>query len=74
MDFEGYRLQIWPEAILQRRVSPLSTDLRRFRPGPFLADSKGVSLHISSDFSEMLFSFDFGGYRSQIQPKAILHQ
>ncbi|CAL1384996.1 unnamed protein product [Linum trigynum] len=39
LDIEGYRSRIRPEAILQRLLSTLSTDLGGFIPGQFLADS-----------------------------------
>ncbi|CAL1352236.1 unnamed protein product [Linum trigynum] len=61
------------EAILQRRLSPSRANLGRFLPCLFLADSKVVPSQISCDFSEMPFSFDFGGYRSRIRLETILH-
>ncbi|CAL1373107.1 unnamed protein product [Linum trigynum] len=73
LNIEGYRSRIRPEAILQRRLSPLSTDLGVFIPVQFLADSKGVPSQISRDLSEMPFSFDSGGYRSRNQVEAIIH-
>ncbi|CAL1373058.1 unnamed protein product [Linum trigynum] len=74
LNIEGYRSRIRPEAILQRLLSPLSTDLGGFTPGQFLADSKGVPSQISADLSEMPFSFDYGGYRSRNQAEAIPHR
>ncbi|CAL1398625.1 unnamed protein product [Linum trigynum] len=74
LDIEGYRSRIRPEAILQRSLSPLSTDLGKFIPGQFLADSKGVPSQISGDLSKMPFSFDYGGYRSRNKAEAILHR
>ncbi|CAL1398832.1 unnamed protein product [Linum trigynum] len=74
MDIEGYRSRIRPEAILQRYLSPLSTDLGGFIPGLFLADSKGVPSLILGHLSETPFSFDSGGYRSRNQAEAILHR
>ncbi|CAL1398346.1 unnamed protein product [Linum trigynum] len=62
LDFEGYRSRIRPEAILQECLSPSSLDLGGFIPGQFSANSKGVPSQISSDFFEMSFSFDYGGY------------
>ncbi|CAL1391247.1 unnamed protein product [Linum trigynum] len=73
LDIKGYRSRIQHEPILQRLLSPLSTDLGGFIPCLFLADSKGVPSQISGDFSEMPFSFDSGGYRSRKQDEAILH-
>ncbi|CAL1415064.1 unnamed protein product [Linum trigynum] len=74
LDIEGYRSRIRPEAILQRCLSPLSTDLGGFIQGQFLADSNGVSSQISGDLSEMPFSFDSAGYRSRNQAVAILYR
>ncbi|CAL1414850.1 unnamed protein product [Linum trigynum] len=74
LDIEGYRSQIRPEAILQRQLSPLSTDLGEFIPSKFLADSKGVPSQILCDLPEMPFYFDSGGYRSRNQVEAILHR
>ncbi|CAL1365806.1 unnamed protein product [Linum trigynum] len=74
LDIEGYRSRMRPEAILHGSLSPLSTDSGRFILGQFLADSKGVPSQISGDLSEMLFSFDSGGYRSRNQAEAILHR
>ncbi|CAL1385858.1 unnamed protein product [Linum trigynum] len=64
LDIEGYRSRIRPEAILQRCLSPLRTDLGRFIPGEFLADSKGVPSQISRDVSENAIFFRF--WRLQI--------
>ncbi|CAL1414939.1 unnamed protein product [Linum trigynum] len=74
LDIEGYRSRIQPEAILQRCLSPLSTDLGGFIPGQFLANSKGVLSRILGDLSIMPFSFDSGGYRSRNQAETILHR
>ncbi|CAL1385574.1 unnamed protein product [Linum trigynum] len=55
LDIEGYRSRIRPEAIHQRLLSPLSTDLGGFIPGQFLADSKGVPSLISAIYPKCHF-------------------
>ncbi|CAL1390989.1 unnamed protein product [Linum trigynum] len=74
LDIDGYRSRIRPKAILQRCLSPLSTDLGGFIPGQFSADSKGVPSQISGDLSKIPFSFDSGAYRSRNRDVAILNR